>query len=120
MTHETCPEGTLNGLSEAIRSLAPTAALIRILPDKGTVTHLYDDEFFQLLTGRETELEVTRLVRRHFADVADWRRSHDFHVPTGNLYRSPEAFQNGYVPEDDQSFGMTRQRFVASADGGDR
>ncbi len=47
MTHETCPEGTLNGLSEAIRSLAPpTAALIRILPDKGTVTHLYDDEFF--------------------------------------------------------------------------
>ncbi|MEV0278603.1 hypothetical protein AB0I22_19775 [Streptomyces sp. NPDC050610] len=66
----------------------------------------------------DIERTATRLIRQHFAPVADWRHAHDFHIPTGGLYLTPEPDQTGYIPEDDRSFGMSPIRYINSAYGG--
>lgn len=104
----------------AIRILAPTTALIRIFPPDRAVTHFFDDTFFQLLIESDVKREATWLIRQRFDNVADWRNAHDFHIPSQCLYRTPEPFQKGYVPEDDMSFGMTPHRLVALAGDGYR
>ncbi len=60
------------------------------------------------------------MIRRNFGDAADWRRAHDFYLPTGTLYLTPEPHQNGYIPEDDHSFGLSRIRRIAISDGESR
>ncbi|MGW8329425.1 hypothetical protein ACWGLE_16125 [Streptomyces sp. NPDC055897] len=108
------------GLSDTVRALTPTAVLVRILPVSRAVTYIFEGDFWRLIVDRAIERQVTRMIRQHFASVADWRYAHDFHVPSGRLYLTPEPAQKGYVPEDDSSFGMSPTRYVATADGGAR
>lgn len=106
-----------NGLSNAARTLAPTAVLIRILPRSRAVTHFYGVDFERLPVDRSTDQKITQLIRQRFASIADWRYAHDFHIPTGRLYLTPDPAQRGYVPEDDRSFGTSSTRYIATADG---
>ncbi|WP_338684667.1 hypothetical protein QD712_29700 [Streptomyces acidiscabies] len=109
-----------NKLSRALRALAPDAVLIRVFPERQGMVHLYGADFFLLLSSQDIEDQAARLVRRHFGDALDWRLPHDFHVPTGRLYFTPHPDRVGYVPEDDRSFGLRAERYVATARGGDR
>uniref|UniRef100_A0AAU2VVZ4 Uncharacterized protein n=1 Tax=Streptomyces sp. NBC_00008 TaxID=2903610 RepID=A0AAU2VVZ4_9ACTN len=95
-----------------IREIAPTAVLVRVFPVSRSVTHLFESDFYRMLIDRRTEEEVARMVRRGFGRAADWRRAHDFYLPTETLYLTPEPHQNGYVPEDDQSFGLSLSRRI--------
>ncbi|MFJ8957450.1 hypothetical protein ACIRO1_45920 [Streptomyces sp. NPDC102381] len=104
-------------LSDAIRELAPTVVLARIHPEHRAVTHLFEEDFYRMLIDRQTEDRVARLIRCSFGDVPDWRRAHDFYLPTETLYLTPEPDQNGYVPEDDQSFGLSLSRRIAIGGG---
>lgn len=106
-------------ISAAIREIAPTAALVRVYPERRSVTHLFESDFYRMLVDRRTEEEVARMVRRGFGNAADWRLAHDFYVPTETLYLTPEPDQNGYVPEDDHSFGLSLHRRIAML-GGER
>lgn len=114
------PVAYSSGLSESIRNLAPTTAVVRIFPLPRAVTHFYEADFERVYVGPDVERPATQLIRQHFASAADWRRAHDFHVPTGRLYRTPDPVQKGYVPEDDKSFGMSSTRYVSTAGGGAR
>ncbi|WP_162793885.1 hypothetical protein [Streptomyces paludis] len=102
-------------LSDAIRAIAPTAVLVRVFPAEQAVTHFYGPDFHRVLVDRESEEGAAHLIRRCFSRTADWRRAHDFHLPSRALYRTPEPSQNGYVPEDDSSFGMASARYIASS-----
>ncbi|MEW1721586.1 hypothetical protein [Streptomyces sp. NPDC093109] len=102
-------------LSDAIRAIAPAAVLVRVFPPEQAVTHLYGLDFHRILVDRESEEDAARLIRRRFARAADWRRAHDFHLPTRALYRTPEPFQSGYVPEDDSSFGIASTRYIGTS-----
>ncbi|MBT2394702.1 hypothetical protein [Streptomyces sp. ISL-100] len=103
--------------SAEIREIAPTAVLVRVYPVRRSVTHLFESDFYRMLIDRRTEEEVARMVRRGFGRIADWRRAHDFYLPTETLYLTPEPHQNGYVPEDDQSFGLSLSRRIAIGSG---
>ncbi|MFI8174024.1 hypothetical protein ACIF6H_12060 [Streptomyces microflavus] len=100
-----------------IREIAPMAVLVRVYPARRSVTHLFESDFSRMLIDRRTEEEVARMVRRGFGKAADWRRAHDFYLPTETLYLTPEPYQNGFVPEDDQSFGLSLSRRIAIGDG---
>lgn len=102
-------------LEEHIRELAPSATLIRVFPRQAGITYFYASDYCRISVQREAENEAARLIRSWFSHAADWRRAHDFHIPTGGLYRTPEPFQRGYIPEDDQSFGMTPHRHITTA-----
>lgn len=104
-------------ISAAIREIAPTTALVRIYPEHRSVTHLFESNFYRILIDRRTEEEVARKARRGFDKVADWRFAHDFYLPTETLYLTPEPHQNGYVPEDDHSFGLALHRRIAIVGG---
>lgn len=111
-TGSRCPN-----LGASIREIAPTAVLVRVYPERRGVTHIFGSDFYPMLIDRRTEEKLARMVRRSFSEAADWRRAHDFHIPTGALYLTPEPNQNGYVPEDDQSFGLAPFRCIAIANG---
>ncbi|WP_159391232.1 hypothetical protein [Streptomyces viridochromogenes] len=100
-------------LSAAIREVAPTAVLARVYPERRSVTHLFESDFYRMLIDRRTEERVAHMIRRNFGDSADWRRAHDFYLPTGTLYLTPEPHQIGYIPEDDHSFGLALVRRIA-------
>lgn len=102
-----------------IREIAPTAALVRVYPVRRSVTHLFESDFYRMLIDRKTEEEVARMIRHAFGKAADWRLAHDFYLPTETLYLTPEPHQNGYIPEDDHSFGLSLHRRIAIA-GGER
>lgn len=107
-------------LGAAIHEISPTAVLVRIYPASRAVTHLFASDFCRMLIDRETEERVARLIREKFGHAADWRRAHDFYLPTGTLYRTPEPHQKGFVPEDDFSFGLALARRIAISDGNGR
>ncbi|MER5929755.1 hypothetical protein [Streptomyces sp. NPDC002054] len=89
---------------------------MRVYPERA-VTHLFESDFYRMLIDRRTEEEVARMVRREFGKVADWRLAHDFYLPTETLYLTPEPHQNGYIPEDDHSFGLSLHRRIAIVGG---
>ncbi len=105
-------------LDAAIREIAPTMVLARVYPERRSVTHLFESDFYRMLIDRRIEERVAHLIRKHFGSTADWRRAHDFYLPTGTLYLTPEPHQNGYIPEDDHSFGLSITRRIAITDGG--
>ncbi|MFD6417010.1 hypothetical protein [Streptomyces sp. NPDC060194] len=107
-------------LSIAIREKVPTAILARVYPKRRSVTQMFDMDFELILTSRQVEADVAGMIRRGFGDAADWRLAHDFHLPTATLYLSPEPHQNGYVPEDDRTFGLATVHRVATYDGNRR
>ncbi|MEV7482719.1 hypothetical protein ACIQGA_09555 [[Kitasatospora] papulosa] len=112
------PSGFRRGtIGAEILEIAPTAVLVRVYPVHRSVTHLFESDFYRMLIDRRTEEEVARMVRRGFGKAADWRRAHDLYLPTETLYLTPEPYQNGYVPEDDQSFGLSLCRRIAIGDG---
>lgn len=104
-------------MSAAIRKIAPTAVLVRIYPERRSVTHLFESDFYRMLIDRRTEEEVACMVRRRFGKAADWRLAHDFYLPTETLYLTPEPHQDGYIPEDDHSFGLSLHRRIAIVGG---
>ncbi|MFF4500377.1 hypothetical protein [Streptomyces sp. NPDC001401] len=104
-------------LGLAIQEIAPMAVLARVYPEHRSVTHLFESDFYRMLIDRRTEERVAHMIRLHFGNSADWRHAHDFHLPTGALYLTPEPHQNGYIPEDDHSFGLSLARRIAIADG---
>ncbi|MFF1906363.1 hypothetical protein [Kitasatospora sp. NPDC058218] len=108
---------TRTSLGDAIGEIAPTAVLVRIFPPRRAATYLFEPDFYRTFLDRKVEQGVERLVRRAFDSVADWRLAHDFYLPTGELYLTPEAHQNGYIPEDDQSFGLMPARRIAIFEG---
>lgn len=103
----------------AIHEIAPTAALVRVYPERRSVTHIFESDFYRMFIDRRTEKQVAYVIRRDFGKVADWRLAHDFYVPTGTLFLTPEPREIGYVPEDDRSFGLSPARRIAT-DGGER
>lgn len=107
-------------LRNEIGALTPSVVLVRVFPASRAVTHFFMSDFCRLFVNQDVERQVTRLIRHAFAQVADWRWAHDFHVPSGNLYLTPEPYQKGYVPEDDCSFGMSAHRLIAAPSGGSR
>ena len=116
------PQNDLNAsmrtsLGVAIGEMAPTAVLVRIFPVRRAGTYLFAPDFYRTFLDHKVEEGVARLVRRAFGGVADWRLAHDFYLPAGELYLSPEPHQNGYIPEDDQSFGLAPTRRIAIFDG---
>ncbi|NDZ76965.1 hypothetical protein G3I19_00195 [Streptomyces sp. SID10853] len=104
-------------ISDAIREMAPTAILVRVYPKRQGVTLLFESDFYQMLIDHQVEERVACLIRQEFGAAADWRRAHDFYLPSGALYLTPEPYQNGYVPEDDRSFGIALARRIAISDG---
>ena len=104
-------------LGQAIRHIAPTAVLVRIHPEHRAATYFFESDFYRLARDLQTERAATHLIRGYFGDRADWRIAHDFYLPTGELYLTPEPHQNGYIPEDDESFGLTPVRRIAIFDG---
>jgi hypothetical protein len=112
--------GPCADLRNAIHSLAPTAVLIRIYPEGRAVTHIFAADFYRALIGRETRMMVAHMVRHKFGNAPDWRRAHDFNLPTGGLYLTPEPYQKGYIPEDDMTFGLAPARLISIGDGNDR
>ncbi|MFD7580547.1 hypothetical protein [Kitasatospora sp. NPDC059817] len=108
---------TCKNLGEMIREVAPDAALVRIFPERRAATYIFESDFYRLFLDRTAEEFAARLIRRSFGDAGDWRRAHDFYLPTGELYLTPEPHQHGYIPEDDQSFGLTPARRIAIFDG---
>ncbi|MFJ2818491.1 hypothetical protein [Streptomyces sp. NPDC087294] len=106
-------------IGAAIREIAPTAMLVRVYPERRSATHLFESDFYRILTDRRTEEKAARTVRSGFGKLADWRLAHDFYVPTRTLYLTPEPHQIGYIPEDDLSFGLSPVRRIA-IDGGGR
>lgn len=106
-------------LGKAIREIAPTTVLVRIYPTRRSVTHLFGSDFYRIPTERQSEEIVARLIRERSGNTADWRLAHDFYIPTGAIYLSPEPHQNGYIPEDDQSFGLALSRRIAILDRND-
>ncbi|MFG2671615.1 hypothetical protein [Streptomyces sp. NPDC048445] len=103
----------------AIREIAPSTVLVRVYPQSRSITHLFESDFYRMFTDRRTEEEVARVIKRGFGKIADWRYAHDFYLPTATLYLTPEPHQNGYIPEDDSSFGLSGHRRIAIA-GGER
>ncbi|GAA2241866.1 hypothetical protein GCM10010232_31170 [Streptomyces amakusaensis] len=106
-----------NSLGGAIGEISPSAILVRIFPARRGTTHLFEPDFHRTFLDRKVEAGVARLVRRTFGNVADWRLAHDFYLPTGELYLTPDPTQKGYIPEDDQSFGLAPARRIAILDG---
>ncbi|MFD0370764.1 hypothetical protein [Streptomyces sp. NPDC127114] len=108
---------TRKNLEEEIRRVAPAAVLVRVFPVRRGFTYLFEPDFYRTFLDHRTEEGVARLVRRTFGGLADWRVAHDFYLPTGELYLTPEPHQKGYIPEDDQSFGLVPARRIAISDG---
>ncbi|MFF3015925.1 hypothetical protein [Streptomyces sp. NPDC057939] len=104
-------------LGNEIKKVAPDAVLVRVFPVRRGFTYLFEPDFYRTFLDHKTEEGVARLVRRTFGDLADWRVAHDFYLPTGDLYLTPEPHQNGFIPEDDQSFGLAPVRRIAISDG---
>ncbi|MFD5553790.1 hypothetical protein ACFWIA_08110 [Streptomyces sp. NPDC127068] len=104
-------------LGEEIGKMAPTAVLVRILPSRRGSIYLFEEHFYRIFLDRKTEEEVARRVRRFFGGLADWRLAHDFYLPANELYLTPEPHQKGYIPEDDQSFGLVPARRIAISNG---
>ncbi|UNZ18169.1 hypothetical protein [Streptomyces sp. 891-h] len=99
-------------LSDAIRIFAPSAELARVYPRSRGVMHLFSSDFRRVHIEQSSAAVVAHLVRDHFSSFVDWRRAHDFHLPTGTLYLTPEPQQQGYVPEDDFTFGLNPFRRI--------
>lgn len=115
------PSGRVNSLSKALCEMAPEVVLVRVFPQgQGLVTQLYSEDFFQIMVSLNVRDDAARLVRRHFGNLADWRHAHDFHVPTGRLFFSPHPLRTGWIPQDDWSFGLLKERYVATARGGNQ
>ena len=117
MPHNDLTASMRKSLGEAIGDIARTAALVRIFPEHRAATYLFEPDFYRTSLDREAEESVARLIRRAFGDIADWRLAHDLYLPTGELYLTPAPHQNGYIPEDDQSFGLAPTRRIAIFDG---
>jgi hypothetical protein len=116
MSQNTPAASACANLNAAIREIAPPAVLARVYPERRSVTHLFESDFCRMLIDRRAEERVAGMIRRHFGNAADWRLAHDFYLPTGTLYLTPEPHQNGYIPEDDQSFGLALARRIAIFD----
>ncbi|MFJ4800108.1 hypothetical protein [Streptomyces murinus] len=117
MPHNDAAAPSCAKLIAAIHEIAPTAVLARVFPRTLNVAHFFEPDFYRMLIDREDEKRVTRLIKTNFKNCTDWRLAHDFYLPTGTLYLSPEPDQNGYVPEDDHSFGLTPARRIQIANG---
>lgn len=116
MSQNESPASPCTNLGDSIRIIAPTAILVRLYPVRQAVTYFFEGDFHLLLLGQEAGEKAARLIRRNFGGNADWRRTHDFYLPTGRLYLTPEPNQKGYVPEDDFSFGLMPSRLISTSD----
>ncbi|MFD6468965.1 hypothetical protein [Streptomyces goshikiensis] len=117
MSQNNCGAPMPGILGEEIRKVAPTTVLVRIFPVRRGFTYLFERDFYRTSLDHRIEEGVARLVRRAFGNLADWRVAHDFYLPTGDLYLTPEPHQKGYIPEDDQSFGLAPARRIEISGG---
>ncbi|MFF9016098.1 hypothetical protein ACF09C_24425 [Streptomyces sp. NPDC014870] len=117
MSQNNLTAATRRSLGDEIKMVAPNAVLVRIFPVRRGFTYLFEPDFYRTFLDHKTEEGVARLVRRTFGNLADWRVAHDFYLPTGDLYLTPEPHQKGYIPEDDQSFGLVPARRIEISDG---
>ncbi|HEY0935891.1 MAG TPA: hypothetical protein VGD91_19395 [Trebonia sp.] len=76
----------------------------------GTVT-AYDWRPDPLHLTEPQQQAVTDLMREKRRDI-DWAVSHDYHLVTGMLRRSPEAGERGCTPEVEGLFGGTDPAFL--------
>lgn len=87
---------------------------VRITPDGVTAYDWRPDTLF--LTGTQ-QRAVRDLMRKTRPDI-DWTVSHDYHLTTGMLRRSPVVGERGHAPEVEGTFGGTDPAFLPrSADG---
>lgn len=61
-------------------------------------------KFWNLGLDRDAIDVIDLLIRSSHPDI-DWRFDHDWHLDTGMLRCSPRVVDNGYIPEDDKTFG---------------
>lgn len=107
-------------LSAEILKICPKAVLVRVYPVRRRITHLFASDFFRVTLEHALEERAGRLVRMTYCGSADWGFPHDFHVPTGTLYLTPDPHRTGYIPEEDRSFGMTPARRILICEDGNR
>lgn len=82
--------------------------VVRIAPDGVTV---YDWRPERLPLAANAADAVSQLMHSTRPDI-DWTVSHDYHLTTGMLRRSPQAGERGWAPEVDGTFGGTGPVFL--------
>jgi hypothetical protein len=107
-------------LRNAIHTVASMAVLVRVYPKRRAVTHVFESSFYRTIIARETEGKRDYIIRQRFGNITDWRLAHDFYLPTGALYLTPEPYHERYVPEGDLTFGITPARLIVIGNGNDR
>lgn len=111
---------SLHHLSAEILKISPMAVLVRVYPERRRITHLFAANFLRVPLDRTLEERAGRLVRNAYGDAPDWGFPHDFHVPTGILYLTPDPHRTGYIPQEDHSFGMSPARRIVICEDGAR
>lgn len=100
-------------LAAAIRRAAGSTSrqavnTVRIRPDGVTA---YDWRPVELSLSADAARAIAALMREVRPDI-DWTASHDYHLTTGMLRRSPQAGERGYDPVVDGTFGGTGPMFL--------
>ncbi|WP_424212685.1 hypothetical protein ACN20G_11730 [Streptomyces sp. BI20] len=100
-------------LNAWISDLVPTAAVVRVVAfPRFDSVRIFDSRFGVVSVSVRTAARVAWLIRRAFPG-ADWAGlGNDYAVHAGLLYRAPGPLADGFVPEDDQTFGHTSMRLV--------
>lgn len=71
----------------------------------------YDWRPARLQLNVDAQDAISGLMRSTRTDI-DWSVSHDYHLTTGMLRRSPVDGERGFAPEDDGTFGGTDPVFL--------
>lgn len=100
-------------LAAAIRRAAGSTArqtvnVVRIAPDGVTA---YDWRPAELSLSADAARTIAELMHEVRSDI-DWTVSHDYHLTTGMLRRSPAAGERGYDPVADKAFGGSGPVFL--------
>lgn len=100
-------------LTVAIRAAARSTSrglvcTVRITPDGVTA---YDWRPDRVFLPRGADNAIRELMCATRPDI-DWTVSHDYHLITGMLRRSPEVGERGYTPEVEGTFGGTDPVFL--------
>ncbi|MGW7292823.1 hypothetical protein ACWGIB_10610 [Streptomyces xiamenensis] len=114
------PRAAFGEIRDTIRELFPEAVVVRIYPEYRAITRFYDASFSRIDAELRIQIHIAQLIREGFGKITNWSFAHDFYVLSGTLCRTPEPDEQGYIPEDDRTFGFSSSRVVIAGDGADQ